>query len=245
MSATDRQESAEARKPPVTLNPAEGFLIQPEISLVSLSSMETVEVDGFGEMILMSPNFTRSVRGSLAGLSPNQLLFGKIHQKTDDSSIVPEEPDFIYNQYFIVSAVEEQDLDDLREGSVLVSSTSTSAIGGDDVGDELAAVFTLEEQGGDTNRLTNNADRNIINSSVTAGENPFESRSPQKMKELIEDRVLSLSDFISGQARPQENLQRFKPDTHVSKESFKKLSIDKRTNLDLSLRGLNRRADNA
>ena len=238
MAAISKKDSFEAAK---TSQESRGLLQAPisPIFLDALSSFNTSEIPILGEILYMNDaNFTRSVQGSVLGLSPNRLLFGRIRQNLDDH----EQPDFIYNSFFIVSAAQEQDLQDLREGAVVVSSDSTSAISSVD---ELAAAFELEEQGGDLSRLTSNADRNIINSSVTAGENPFESRSPTQLSSFIEQNAITLSALISGESQPQENLQLFKPVAYTRKDLFKKLTVNKTSNLDLKLKGLSRRTTNA
>ena len=204
-----------------------------------MSSFNTAEVPVLGEILYMNDaNFVRSMQTSVIGLSPNRLLFGKIRQNLDDY----EEPDFIYNAFFIVSAVQEQDLQNFVEGALDASGNVTSV---EEAVDSLAAAFELEQQGGDTKRLTSNADKNIINSSATAGENPFESSSPTQLSSLIDQNATALSALISGESRPQENLQRFKPETYTRKDLFKKLSVSKTKNLDLTLKGLNRRTTNA
>ena len=211
------------------------------IFLNSLSSFEAIEVPVLGEFLLMAnARFVRSLQSSLVGLAPNRLLLGQIMRKEETSD------DFIYNRYFIVSAVEEQDLSALREDVFAQAAQDDGpGVGSLDSQDEITAYVELKDAGGDTERLASNADRNIINSSATAGENPFESRSPTRLNALIAEKCYSLSALLAGDLQPQENLQRFKSGPYLDKPLFKKVLVNKTNNLELKLKGLNREISNA
>lgn len=231
MPAQSSQDKAKQFRNPTGAKGTEGILgvVAPDqIKLVGLTSMEVIDLPHIGETLLMNPSFNRSIRGSIVGLAPNRLLLGRINKQDGVDT------DLIYNNHFIVSAVQEQDLSELAQTQFQSESEQQSLAWSLSEGDEDQIA-----------RMTSNSDENIINSNATSGENAFSPAGPDVLSRRMNTLISSLSAELAGEQDQQEKLQMFKKEVYIDKNSFKDISINKKTSVEPQLVGLNRRLTDA